>query len=118
MEELYVVNRQSQNHKQSSQSKNDDRNHSVIKYNSLIDLHLVNVHDDYVEEFLLNTRTDFRNNIRLDVDYEALQRVTKNFTRDDMRINSKKINQLHLFHTLEFSKLLEEYFPSANIYCA
>ena len=117
MEELCIGNHQSQNHKQSSQSKNDDRNHSIVKYNSLIDIHMVNVHDDYIEEFLLNTRTDFRNNIRLDVDYEALQRVTKNFTRDDTRINARKINQLHLFHTLRFSNSLEEYFPSAKISC-
>ena len=118
MEVLYISNHQSQNHKQSSQSKNDDRNDSVIKYNALIDIHIANVHDDYIEEFLLNTRTDFRKNIHLDVDYEALQRVTKNFTRNDTRINSAKINQLHLFHTLQYSNSLEEYFPSAKICCS
>ena len=118
VELLCLVNRQSQNHKESSQSTNDDRNHSIIKYNSLIDVHIVNGHDDYLEEFLLNSRTDFQNDIRLDVDYETLQRVTNNFTRHDTRINSRKINQLYLFHTLQFSKSIEEYFPSAKISCA
>ena len=118
MEELCLVNHQPQNHTQFRQSKNNCRNDSIVQYNSLIDIHVVNVHDHYLEEFLLNTRTNFQNDIRLDVDYEVLQRVTNNFTRGDTRINSAKINQLHLFHTLQFSKSIEEYFPSAKIFCA
>lgn len=117
MEELCIVNRQPQSHKQSSQSNNDDRNHAIIKYNSLVNIHMINVHDDYIEEFLLDTRTEFQNHIRLNVDYQTLKRVTNNFTRDDTRINSIKINRLHLFNTLQFSKSVEEYFPSAKIFC-
>ncbi|CAF4259708.1 unnamed protein product, partial [Adineta steineri] len=82
MEVLSLTNRKSQNHKQSSESDNDNRNLSVIPYYSLYELRLINVHDDYLEEFLLDTQTYLQNNLILYLNYESLKRVTHNFTRD------------------------------------
>ncbi|CAF4176413.1 unnamed protein product, partial [Rotaria magnacalcarata] len=72
-------------------------------------------HDDYIDEFLCNTKTYFQNNILLDIDYKVLQRVTDNFTRDDTRINCTKINELVLFGKVKDSKSVQDYFPFAII---
>ncbi|CAF1621496.1 unnamed protein product [Rotaria magnacalcarata] len=68
MEELSLINRRSQNHKQSDKSINDNHNLSIAKYCYLTKLNIRQVHDDYIEEFLFNTKICFRNNILLDID--------------------------------------------------
>ncbi|CAF4770683.1 unnamed protein product [Rotaria sp. Silwood2] len=74
-------------------------------------------HDDYVEQFLLNTRTSLPNNVSLYINYKSLERVTHNFTRDATRINSTKINYLNLRAQNEYFNLsLKEYFPHAKIF--
>ncbi|CAF5048337.1 unnamed protein product, partial [Rotaria sp. Silwood1] len=90
---LSVINRHPQNQKQSYESMNDHQNLSIVKYYSRAELQILQVHDDYIEEFLLNTKTYLQNNILLDIDYESLQRVTHDFMRDDTRINCAKINK-------------------------
>ncbi|CAF2143390.1 unnamed protein product [Rotaria magnacalcarata] len=115
MEKLIINNRYGQNQKESYKLMNDKSNLSIAKYYNLIDLHIDEAHDDYIDEFLCNTKTYFQNNILLDIDYKVLQRVTDNFTRDDTRINCTKINELVLFGKLECSKALQDYFPFAII---
>ncbi|CAF1102925.1 unnamed protein product [Adineta steineri] len=92
MEELSLVNRTAQNRKQSNQSNSHNQNSSLIEYTSLCKLSIVGVHDDYVEEFLLDTKTYFQNNLILLVNYECLERVTHDFSRDATRTNCGKIN--------------------------
>ncbi|CAF5036677.1 unnamed protein product [Rotaria sp. Silwood1] len=92
METLSLNNYKSQNDKQSYQSNNDNRNLSLIKYSFLNELYIINVHDDYIKEFLFDTKTCFQNNVDLHIKYESLERVTQNFTRDATRINCAKIN--------------------------
>ncbi|CAF3149865.1 unnamed protein product [Rotaria sp. Silwood2] len=116
MEKLCVINRHPQNQKQSYRSMNDNQNLSIVIYYSRTELQIVQVYDDYIEEFLLNTKIYLQNNILLDIDYESLQRVThNNFTRDDTRINCAKINKLDLFEKVEDSKSFQDYFPFAKI---
>ncbi|CAF0733371.1 unnamed protein product [Rotaria sordida] len=116
MEKLFINNRYAQNHKQSYKLMNDNQNLSIVKYNYLIELQIDHrTHDNYIEEFLCNMKTCFQKNILLDVQYEALQRVTHNFTRDDTRINCTKINQLWIYGKFEYSKTLQDYFPFAII---
>jgi hypothetical protein len=115
MEELTVINRKLQNHKHSYESNNDNRSLSLIEYSFLNELDLLNVHDDYIEEFLFDTKTCFQNNILLRIKYESLQRVTQNFTRDVTRINCTKINELELSGESICSNSLQEYFPYARI---
>jgi hypothetical protein len=61
---------------------NDNENLSINKYFHLADLYFDEIHDDYLEEFLIDTKTCLTNNIHFCVDYEILKRVTQKFTRD------------------------------------
>ncbi|CAF1531691.1 unnamed protein product [Rotaria sordida] len=115
MQELYVENHKSQNHKQSYESSNDNQNLSVIEYCFLSDLRIMSVHDDYIKEFLFNTKASLPNNVTLRIKYESLQRVTHNFTRDATRINCAKIDRLDLYGESKRSNSLQEYFPNADI---
>ncbi|CAF3333484.1 unnamed protein product [Rotaria socialis] len=114
--ELSVINRKSQNRKQSYESNTGNQNLSVIEYSFLGALDLLNVHDDYIEEFLINSKTCFPNNVTLYIHYKSLQRVTHNFTSDTTRINCGKIDELQLYAETKCSNSsLQEYFPSAKI---
>ncbi|CAF1219115.1 unnamed protein product [Adineta steineri] len=115
MEVLSLTNHQSQNHKQPSESNNDNRNLSVIQYYSLYELHLIDVHDDYLEEFLLDTQTYLQNNLILYLNYESLKRVTHNFTRDATRFNCTRIKKLNLCNEKNRSISVQEYFSHAEI---
>lgn len=118
MEKLSVCNYKPQNRKQPFESNNYNRNLSIIEYSSLNVLHIFNVHDDYIEQFLFNTKTYFENTIILVIEYESLKRVTHNFTRDATRLNCAKINKLYLKLKSICSNSLKEYFPYAEIcYC-
>ncbi|CAM4789522.1 unnamed protein product [Rotaria magnacalcarata] len=77
MEKLIINNRYGQNQKESYKLMNDKSNLSIAKYYNLIELHIDRAHDDYIDEFLCNTKTYFQNNILLDIDYEA---ITKSHT--------------------------------------
>ncbi|CAF1019718.1 unnamed protein product [Rotaria sordida] len=114
MEELTVFNRKPQNHKQSYELNNTNRNSSIIEYSFLSELDFLNVHDDYIEEFLFNTKSYFQN-VLLRIKCESLQRVTHNFTRDTTRINCTKMNKLELSGESICSNSLQEYFPYAKI---
>ncbi|CAF1477318.1 unnamed protein product [Rotaria sordida] len=115
MEKLSINNRYAQNQKESYKVMNDKSNLSIAKYYYLIELNIDRAHDDYIEEFLCNTKTYFQNNILLFIHYEALQRVTHNFTRDDTRINCTKVNELSLYGKVGNSKSCKDYFPFATI---
>jgi hypothetical protein len=116
MKRLSLTNHKSQNRKQSYKSNDDSRNLSIIEYSCLTELNIVKVHDDYIEQFLLDSKTYLQNNILLHIDYKSLQRVTYNFTRDVTRINCAKINEIYLFDKPEFSNSLQDYFPFAEIH--
>jgi hypothetical protein len=116
MQRLSVNNRHAQNHKQSYQSMNDYQNLSIVKYCYLTDLDFQRAHDDYIEEFLCNTKTCLQNDILLCVDFKPLERVTHSFTRDDTRINCSKINKMYLHGEVEYDcKSVQDYFPFAEI---
>ncbi|CAF3368229.1 unnamed protein product [Rotaria sp. Silwood1] len=116
MEKLSLINYQSQKHKQSYELINDNYNSTIVKYNYLITLDIEKVHDDYIEEFLFNTKTYFHDNILIYINYKSLERVTHNFTRDVTRINCAKINKIFLFGEKNHSNSLQDYFPCATIY--
>ncbi|CAF1446764.1 unnamed protein product [Rotaria sordida] len=116
MEKLSLKNNKSQNRKQSYESNNDNQNFSVIEYSFLSELVIIDVHDDYIEEFLFDTKTYLQNNIILQINYESLQRVTHNFTTNAARIHSTKISKLYLYGKTKCSNsCLQEYFPYAKI---
>jgi hypothetical protein len=101
-------------HNQEPQKKNNQQA-SIIEYPHLIRLDLFRSHENYVEQFLDNTKTCLLNDIYLRVDYNSLQRVTDNFTRDATRINCTKVKLLILYNASESSQDLKNYFPLAKI---
>ncbi|CAF3372367.1 unnamed protein product [Rotaria socialis] len=115
IEELTVINYKSQNEKQSYESNNGSQNLSLVEYSFLNELAIVRVHDHYIEQFLFNTKTYLHNNVLLHIDYESLQRVTHNFTRENTQINCAKINELKLYGETCPNSSLQEYFPNAKI---
>ncbi|CAF3400043.1 unnamed protein product [Rotaria sp. Silwood2] len=108
VEELHVDNREPQ--------KNDNQQWSIIEYSYLMQLDLLKTHENYVEQFLNNTKLSLLHNICFRVDYNTLQRVTDNFTSDTTRMNCSKIKYLFLCNQPEFcSPNLKEYFAHAEI---
>ncbi|CAF3150249.1 unnamed protein product [Rotaria sp. Silwood2] len=88
---LVMENESPQNYEQFKKSNVDNRNLPIIKYPHLTLLNLLCAHNDYIEQFLDNTKTCLSNNIHLVVDYNSLQTVTYNFTRNTTRVNCVNI---------------------------
>jgi hypothetical protein len=115
MGKLSVINNKPQNDK--SCRKKDAQNLGVIKYLHLTQLDIHDVHDDYIEQFLVDTKTYLGNNICLGINYKALQRVTHNFTRNTTRINCAKISNIFFYRKPEFLPNLQNYFPNVKDIC-
>ncbi|CAF1329991.1 unnamed protein product [Rotaria sordida] len=90
IEKLVLINRKSQQHQQSYKSMNNSCHLSIVEYSRLIELDIEYACDDYIEEFLCDTKTCFRKNISLRILDHSLLRVTENFTREDTRMNCTK----------------------------
>jgi hypothetical protein len=110
MKELKVINKKPQKRK----SKNDNQYLSIIKYSHLTKLSLSRAHDDYVEQFLLDTEVFMPNNVYLIADYQAMKRVTENFTRHATRVNCAKLASVCLYDTYKCIDPVKDYFPQAN----
>ncbi|CAF1272437.1 unnamed protein product [Rotaria sordida] len=108
---LSIDNESPQKHKQRQQLNKDRRSLPVIKYAHLTLLSLNSAHNDYIEQFLIHTKTCLSNYISLDVYYPSLQKVTNNFTRDTTRINCAKINYIYNIDKWNVSKHFHTYFP-------
>ncbi|CAF1220393.1 unnamed protein product [Rotaria sordida] len=92
----------------------DDENasYSVIEYSHLTSLDISHVHEDYVVQFLLETKTYLPRLTELKVNYDHLEIVTMNFTRDATRLNCSKVKQLIVINPKLYSKEFYQYFPS------
>ncbi|CAF3909554.1 unnamed protein product [Adineta steineri] len=111
LKKLRVSNEEPQNYKNCQNSNNDNRYSSIIEYPHLTDLSLTFVHEDYVEQFLLDTKACLLNNITLQIGYECLQRVTHNFTNNATRVNCAKLTCLLISQCWRYPKLCDTYFP-------
>ena len=69
----------------------------VIRYPSLRELGLHDVHDDYVEQFFFATRTFSSDGMDVCVRRSQLKRVTHDFIRDETRMNYSKVKSFTLF---------------------
>ena len=98
--------------------KTDYLQWTIIKYPHLIEIDLAKAHDDYVDQFLNNTKMCLLNNVHLRVHYDSLEKTTNNFTRDVTRMNCSKIITLTLLNKRRNSdQNLKQYFPHAKIRC-
>ena len=94
-----------------SQKCRDNQHLPIIKYPHLDELELRDVHDDYAEQFLLHTRTCFANPIDLNIEYDTIQRVTHNFTRDATRVNCGKVKWFFMPGQWDAPEHFNLYFP-------
>ncbi|CAF1265257.1 unnamed protein product [Adineta ricciae] len=109
METLSVVNLKAENHEEDNQE-----DVSAIQYNHLVRLVLLHTHDHYIEQFLLESKSNLVEKVSLFVKYQSLKRITDNFTRDQTRVNCFKVNHLY-FPDYDHSDDLHKYFPYAKI---
>ena len=91
MKTLRVTNRTPQQEKQDHQLSNEKQRLPIIRYRSLQKLILLRVHDDYLEQFLFDTKTIFSNDLRLCCYEDQLKRVTNNFMREETKVNYSKV---------------------------
>jgi hypothetical protein len=101
--------------KRRRKSKNDDENLSIINYCHLTKLRFFQAHEDYLEEFLLDTKTCLLNNVYLYVGRELLEKVTDNFTRDATRLNCSKIIYCYSNYGAQPEKHVKDYFFHTDI---
>ncbi|CAF1202651.1 unnamed protein product [Adineta ricciae] len=71
--------------------QNDTQDSSIVQFLHLLELNFDEIHDDYAEQFLLDTKTHLSNDISLSIEYKQLQRVTHNFTRIATKSNCAKL---------------------------
>ncbi|CAF4251841.1 unnamed protein product, partial [Rotaria sordida] len=116
MKELTIVNAKPQKNKLYRKSMSDNKDLSIIKSPHLTDLNLIQAHDDYVEQFLVDTEMCLSNHLHLSVYYEAMKMVTENFTRNTTRINCAKLRSLHLWMACGITKHVKDYFPHTHIF--
>ena len=111
---LTVINNCAQN---SKQSMDINQNFEIIRYYHLVELDIRECHDDYTEQFLLSTKTYLHNSISTIIDVDSLARITHNLTRDEIRINCAKVNEIFLYGDNKYSiQSLQDYFPFAEIH--
>ena len=114
MKKLTLINEKLQNDKRHRKLDNDNQHLSIIEYSHLSHLNLDEAHDDYIEQFLIDTKTCLPNSVYLAVPYQALKRVTEHFTRNATRINCAKLRCLGLGKS-RIPKCVKEYFPHTKI---
>ncbi|CAF3439647.1 unnamed protein product [Rotaria socialis] len=100
--------------KPSRQLKNVEETRSIVEYPRLSELTFFGAHIDYVEQFLCNLYTHLPCLSKLFVEYQHLNIVTENFTRNATRMNCAKLKyitfdpEIKMVHSKNFSL----YFPS------
>lgn len=92
---------------------NDQSDVPLIEYPHLKQLCFIDVHEDYIEQFLLNSKTVLPRKISLSVDYDFLERVTHRFRRKETRFNCTKIKRVSLRVNFAIPKRVKNYFPNA-----
>ncbi|CAF2986737.1 unnamed protein product [Rotaria sp. Silwood2] len=115
MKKLTITNRKAQMNKRRRKSKNDDENLSIINYYHLTELRFFRAHEDYLEEFLLATKTSLLNNVYLFVGRDLLEKVTDNCTRDATRLNCSKIIYCYSKYDTQLEEHIKDYFFHTDI---
>ncbi len=85
--------------------------YSAIEYPNLTSLDVVYADIYYLEQFLLDTKTYAPRLTEIEVNYNQLKTVTKNFTRDATRRNCANIKRLIFDKEIDYPKEMSLYFP-------
>jgi hypothetical protein len=116
MKSLTLNNSKPQKNKLYNESNNENQDLQIIKYSYLTELHLSEAHDDYIEQFLVDSKTCLPNNVRLFVHYRPMKRVTQNFTRNTTQLNCAKLISLCLLGKRHIHAHVKAYFPCARVF--
>ncbi|CAF1240033.1 unnamed protein product [Rotaria sordida] len=88
---------------------------SIVDYPCLISLDVNDACSYYVEHFLNETKTHLSCLTELKIWHECLERVTRNFTRDETRRNCAKVKRLIIERPTVYSKDVYNYFPLLSV---
>ncbi|CAF4625430.1 unnamed protein product, partial [Rotaria sp. Silwood2] len=111
LQQLTIKNVRPQSSLSDQLNSNDNQLYSIVNYPYLISLCFENVHNDYVEQFLNDTKTHLPRLTNLTINYDQLQLVTENFTKERTRLNCINVNELYLMiETIVHSKDFYVYF--------
>lgn len=91
LKKLTIINKEKQTNQQCIKSNEYYKNLSIIQYPYLIELDLLEAHNDYVEQFLIDAKTCLPNNLYFMIEYKRLKIITHNFRRVAAQINLSKI---------------------------
>ncbi len=111
LRKFHVMNSKPQSSNLAQSQTDNDQSYSVVKYSNLTSLSIVYAHIDYLQQFLLHTKTSLPKLTELEVQYEKLKTVTNNFTRDATRLNCAQVKRIILEETIIYSKEFHLYFP-------
>ncbi|CAF4381823.1 unnamed protein product, partial [Adineta steineri] len=88
-----------------------NKSYSLIEFKNLNYLNVMAADISYLEQFLLNTRTNVPSLTELHANYGHLKYVTEDFTRDATRFNCTKIKKLYTEVNLMYLNDYFHYFP-------
>jgi hypothetical protein len=116
LKKLSLTNETQQKREQLEESNNENKKLPIVKFPHLTELSLIDVHDDYIVQFLMDTKTCLETDLRLNIDNDILERVAHDFNQDAIRVNCAKVKYLHNCSAL-LGPLddLYTYFPNAII---
>ncbi|CAF2755815.1 unnamed protein product [Rotaria sp. Silwood2] len=115
MKKLTLINMKPQYGKRNKKSEDDNQDLSIIEYLHLTMLDLIEAHEDYIEQFLIDTKTCLANNVFLAVLYQPLRRVTEKSIKNATRINCEKLRLLGVQGKYRTPKYVKQYFPHTKI---
>ncbi len=107
---LKILNRKAQRDRRPLQLDKNDYILSIVQFPHLVYLE-VHQHIDYAEQFLVDTNIYLPRLIQLKIDYEHLEIVTENFTRDTTRFNCVKLERIDFGRVIVHSEQFYQYFP-------
>ncbi|CAF0986638.1 unnamed protein product [Adineta steineri] len=111
LKDLFIANLTPQKNKRQVAIINDKQIFSKNSYLHLFKLNLVNVHIDYVDQFLCYTNTYLPTLDTLVIQYDNLATVLDNFTNDTKQINCSQIKQIVFDQVLIWTEDFYDYFP-------
>jgi hypothetical protein len=90
---------------------NNNHSYTIIEYPHPVSLDITFVHSDYIQQFLMETKTYLPRLNELKICYVGLEFVTENFTRDVTRRNCANVKQLITEHRSVYPREVYSYFP-------
>ena len=88
---------------------------ALIQFTLLEGLHVHLAHIDYVEQFLVEAKSQLPRLQRITVEYESLVMITNHFTNERTRRNCSQVRRIDLQKPFVYPENFYSYFPSIGI---